>query len=151
MIYWKLPKIIERHLQWIDFWKVKKLWVKCTLTLIKNIDITPLTFAIFLFRSSHRRCSIKNCVLRNFSKFTGKHLCQSHLCQRSATLLEKRLWHRCFLVNFDKFLRTLFLQNTSGRLLLFIIRIELNNQYIEFCYLVWLLRESFISLVYSLG
>ena len=33
---------------------------------------------------------------------------------RSATLLKKRLWHRCFSVNFAKFLRTPFLQNTSG-------------------------------------
>ena len=56
-------------------------------------------------RSSHQRCSIKKGVLRKFSKFTGKHLCQ-------------RLWHRCFPVNFEKFLRTPFLQNTSGRLLL---------------------------------
>ena len=31
-----------------------------------------------------------------------------------ATLLKKRLWHRCFPVNFVKFLRTLFLQNTSS-------------------------------------
>ena len=38
--------------------------------------------------------------------------------QRPATLLKKRLWHRCFPVNFAKFLRTRFLQNTSGRLLL---------------------------------
>ena len=29
-----------------------------------------------------------------------------------------RLWHRCFPVNFEKFLRTPFSQNTSGRLLL---------------------------------
>ena len=29
------------------------------------------------FRSSHRRCSIKNGVLKYFAKFTGKHLCQS--------------------------------------------------------------------------
>ena len=35
-----------------------------------------------------------------------------------ATLLKKRLWQRCFPVNFAKFLRTPFLQNTSGRLLL---------------------------------
>ena len=33
-------------------------------------------------------------------------------------MLKKRLWHRCFPVNFAKFLRTSFLQNTSGRLLL---------------------------------
>ena len=31
---------------------------------------------------------------------------------------KKRLWHRCFPVNFVKFLRTSLLQNTSGHLLL---------------------------------
>ena len=36
---------------------------------------------------------------------------------RPATLFKKRLWHRCFPVNFVKFLRTPFLQNTFGRLL----------------------------------
>ena len=35
-----------------------------------------------------------------------------------ATLFKKRLWHRCFPVNFAKFLRRSFLQNTSGGLLL---------------------------------
>ena len=35
-----------------------------------------------------------------------------------ATLLKKILWHRCFPVNFAKFLRSSFSQNTSGRLLL---------------------------------
>ena len=37
---------------------------------------------------------------------------------RPAALLKKRLWHRCFPVNFVKCLRTSYLQNTSGRLLL---------------------------------
>ena len=74
------------------------------------------------FRSSHRRCSVKKGVLRNFAKFTGKHLCQSLFFNKVAglrpeTLLKKRLWHKCFPVNFAKFLRTPFLQNTSGRLL----------------------------------
>ena len=72
-------------------------------------------------RRSHRRCSIKKGVLRNFAKFTGKHLCQSFflnkLQARPVTLLRKRLWHRCFLVNFAKFLRTPSLRNTFGRLL----------------------------------
>ena len=35
-----------------------------------------------------------------------------------ATFLEKRLWHRCFPMNFAKFLRAFFLQSTTGRLLL---------------------------------
>ena len=29
------------------------------------------------FRSSHRMCSLRKCVLRNFAKCKGKHLCQS--------------------------------------------------------------------------
>ena len=73
-------------------------------------------------RSSYRRCSVKKGVLRNFAKFTGKHLCQrllfNKVARRPATLLKKSLWHRCFPVNFAKFLRTPFLQNPSGRLLL---------------------------------
>ena len=55
-------------------------------------------------RSSHRRCSVRKGVLRNFVKFTGKHLCQSLFFDkvvglRPATLLKKRLWHRCFPVS----------------------------------------------------
>ena len=37
---------------------------------------------------------------------------------KACNFLKKRLWHRCFPVNFAKFQRTLFWQNTSGRLLL---------------------------------
>ena len=29
----------------------------------------------FKSRSSHRRCSVRKGILRNFEKFTGKHLC----------------------------------------------------------------------------
>ena len=58
---------------------------------------------------------MKTGVLRNFTKFTGNHLCQSLFFNkvtgvRCATLLKKRIWHRCFPVNFTKFLRTPFLQ-----------------------------------------
>ena len=41
-------------------------------------------------RSSHRRCSVRKGIFRNFVKFTGI---------RPATLLKKRLWHRCFPVS----------------------------------------------------
>ena len=58
-------------------------------------------------------CSVKKAFLRNFPKFTGKHLCQSLLFNKVASLkpaalLKKRFWHRCFPVNFAKFLRTPF-------------------------------------------
>ena len=65
----------------------------------------------------------KKGVLINFTKFTGKQLCQGLFLNknaglRPATLFKKRPWHRCFPVNFVKILRTPFLQNTSWRLLL---------------------------------
>ena len=63
-------------------------------------------------KSSHQRCSIKKGVLKNFPKFTGKHLCQSLFFNKVAGL--KRLWHRHCPVNFVKFLKTPFLQNMSG-------------------------------------
>ena len=58
-------------------------------------------------------CFVKKSVFRNFTKFTRKHLCQSLFFNkveglRPATLLKKKLWHRCFPVNFVKFLRTPF-------------------------------------------
>ena len=66
------------------------------------------------------RCSVRKGVLGNFAKFTGKNLIQSLFFNKvagvwPANLLEKRLWHRCFPVNFAKFSRTPFLQTTSGR------------------------------------
>ena len=72
-------------------------------------------------RSSQRRCSIKKGVLKNFATFTGKHQRLFFITVaglRPATLLKKRLGHKCFPVNLAKFLRIPFLQNTSGRLLL---------------------------------
>ena len=75
-------------------------------------------------RSSQQSCSMTKGVVRNFAKFVGKHLRRLwHRCfdvnfARPATLLKKKLLHWCFRVNFAKFLRTSFLQNNSGRLFL---------------------------------
>ena len=55
---------------------------------------------------------MKKRVLRNFTKFRRKHLCQSLFFNKLAGLR-----HRCFPVHFAKFLRTPFLRNTSVRLL----------------------------------
>ena len=44
----------------------------------------------------------KKDVLKNFTKFTEKHLCQTFF----TTFLKKRLWRRCFPVNLMKFSRT---------------------------------------------
>ena len=67
----------------------------------------PLSSFIF-GRIAHEQ---KKGVLKNSAKFIGKHLCHSLFFNkvavlRPATLLKKRLWRRCFPVNFAKFLRT---------------------------------------------
>ena len=71
-----------------------------------------------LDRTSHGRCSVREDVLRNFAKFTGKHLCQGLFVSgpKACNFIKKRLWHRYVRANFAKFLRTSFSQNTSGRL-----------------------------------
>ena len=96
-------------------------------------------------RSSHRRCSIKKGVLKNFANITGKHLCSisfdrsSHwrcsvekvffkffqISQENTSVVvslikffKKRLQHRCFPVKFSKFLRTHISKNIYEQLLL---------------------------------
>ena len=65
-------------------------------------------------RSSRPEVFCKKGVLRNFTKFAGKHLFQNLFLnkvadQGPATLFRKRLWHRCFPANLAKFLRTSFI------------------------------------------
>ena len=57
------------------------------------------------FRISRPEFFYKKGVLRNFAKFIVKHLCQSLLFNKVAGL---RLWHRCFPMNFVKFLSPFF-------------------------------------------
>ena len=54
-------------------------------------------------------------VAKNFTKFANACVGVFFL-KKTATLLRKRLQHRCFSVNFVKFLRTHFLQKTLRRL-----------------------------------
>ena len=57
----------------------------------------------------------------NFSQNSEENTCAEVFLitlERPATLLEKRLWHKCFSVNYTKFLRRTCLENTFRRLLL---------------------------------
>ena len=58
-----------------------------------------------------RRCSVKKMFL-GLSQNSQENICARVSLQscmpQSATLLKKKLWHRCFPVNFAKFLRTSF-------------------------------------------
>ena len=70
-----------------------------------------------LFRSSHRRCSVKRGIFKNFANFTGKQLCWSLL--QACNFIKNKLQHWCFPVKFAKFLRTSILKNICKRLILF--------------------------------
>ena len=61
---------------------------------IKNCSTTLQAFFFLSFSLHHKQLSKMFCkkgVLRNFAKFTGKHLCQ---------ILFLSLWHRTMLRNF---------------------------------------------------
>ena len=85
---------------------------------LTSVDIGLVYLLIILnlfnnFGSSRPEVFCKKGALRNFTKFTGKHLCQGLFLNkvadlRLATLLKLRLWHRCFPVNFVNFPRTPF-------------------------------------------
>ena len=96
-------------------------------SLFKNSPIDSIVIIkfewchIYLYRFKRiepviRRCSVKKVFLDISQKFIGKRLCQSLFFNKVAglkptALLVKSLWHRCFPVNFAKFLRTAFLTN----------------------------------------
>ena len=60
--------------------------------------------------SSRSQMFFKIGALKTFSIFTGKHLCESFISTNN--VIKKRLPHRCFPVNIEKFLRKLFLKTT---------------------------------------
>ena len=63
-----------------------------------------------------------------------------------AGLLEKRLWCKCFPVDFTKLSRTPFLLNTSGRLLLPITE----SFFMDTCVLFIALLETWMFIQYSI-
>ena len=72
---------------------------------------------------------------------------QENTCGRVSglQLYKKRPWHRCFPVNFAKFLRTPSLQNTCGQLLLNLpLRCWFSETAVHWCFLV---LEKFAILV----
>ena len=121
----KLRKYSARKYVWHCFWKGKRTW-----WYRKQNDC--------LCRSSRLKGSLKN-ALWEISQKSQENICAGissldkvKLC-RSATLLKKRLWRR----SFAKFVRTPFLQNTTGQLLLIIavtivVKGELGNKTVNY-------------------
>ena len=76
------------------------------------------------FRSSHLKCSIKKAVLKMFAIFHRRaRVLESFFNKvaglRPATLLKKRLQHRCLSMRIAKFLRTPIFKNICKQLFLY--------------------------------
>ena len=71
-----------------------------------------------LFRSSHRKCSVKNYILK-ISQISQQNIVLESLFNNVAGFQEI-LQHGCFPMKFAKFLRTPILKNICERLLLFV-------------------------------
>ena len=94
-----------------------------------NIHFLTKNFAklLCIHRSNRLRLSIIKDIIRNFSKFIREIPARESLFLKKLQIwgvrppiwFKKRLWRRCFPVNFAKFLRIPFSQNTSGRLVLY--------------------------------
>ena len=90
---------------------------------------------------------LKKEFLKNFTKFKGKHLYWSLFFNkdsglRPATLLKKRLQQRYFPVNFVKFSRTPFLQNTSWRPFVIYLTVSFCKDVLYICPNPLLLEKS---------
>ena len=88
--------------------------------------IIPIIYFFLHVRSSRPEVVCKKDVLKRFSKIIEKCQCQGLFLNKNSDIKDcnfnkKRLWHRCFPVNFAKFLRTPFLLNTSGGCFLHIL------------------------------
>ena len=81
---------------------LKNRWIKYRVGGIKNQTYTKAATGLVLW---------KNMFLKTLQNS------RENTCTRNSFLI-KSPWHRCFLLKFETFLRTPFLQNTSGRLLL---------------------------------
>ena len=122
----KMPRVLNGNLivlKWQNIHMISN--IKYTTVYSKTWPRTYFTFrrgefrTLLNVRSSRLEVFCRKDVLRNFAKFTGKHLRQSLSFNkvaglRPATLLKKRLRYMCFPVDFPKFLRTPSLQNTPG-------------------------------------
>ena len=106
--------------------------------------LRQLFIYLFFFRSNRPEVFCKKGALRNFIKFTGKHLCQSLIFNK--VLLKMRLWHRCFPMNFVKFLRTPFFIEHLWWLLLFFFFFFL----IDCDFIIFVLLTYFRALILNL-
>ena len=82
-----------------------------------------------VFKSNHPKVFSKKDVLKNFTNFTRKYLCQSHFL----FLFKKNLRHKYLPANYTKCFRTAFLWNTCKQLVLRTVKLVVTRKGFGFC------------------
>ena len=123
-----------------DTWLVKQQF--CNYNRLSRLNwrvflkVEPF-YQISRFRSSHLEVLFcKKGALKNFTKFTGKHLCWSLFFNKVAglaTSFKNWLGQMCFPVNFAKFLRTSFFIEHLWWLLLWSVK----RLFASTCFVWW--------------
>ena len=107
---------------------LEKYWWRSSYLLKSELAVNNFTMDVTMQKQPFADV-LQNRCLRNFTMLRGKHLCLSLF------LIKLQTWslqHRCFPVNIVKFLRTVFLQNTSGG-----------------CFWLWIFCENFRFTVFQ--
>ena len=95
------PLFIDIHVSWI------MITYPISINLCKNISLECYQLSNCpSFRSSCWRCSVRKSVLRNFAKFTGKHLWQSLFFNRVAGWVDCFWSFSCLLLKIVYFIST---------------------------------------------
>ena len=101
------------------------------------------------FKSSHRRCSIKKAVLKNFAKFTGKHLCwnlfKKKLQALGPTTLLKRDSNTGVFCEYCQIFKNTYFEEHLPKAASEIFSYKVGNNIINFQFLKYLTIHHFIT------
>ena len=119
----------DAKIDWFTLWWLSRFIRYCTLN--SSYCKKRYIFCLIVWQTL---ISINKSTRLPF-KICWKRVAQNFLWIILIWLKKKRLRHRCFPVNFAKFLRTSFLQNTSGRLRLLLFFLK-NKELVYFFFRV---------------
>ena len=105
-----------------------------------NVDIY-----FTIYRSNHRRCSINKGVQNSQENTCVKVY---FLNKVAGLTLKKGLWHRCFPVNFAKFLRITILKHICERLLLHILFHDDTSEKVKFQRKIFSLNQFYDFMIF---